>query len=166
MASPFLGQISTFGFNFAPSGWAMCNGQLLSISQNTALFSLIGTTYGGNGQTDFALPNLQGRVPVMADNVNFVLGDVAGESAHTLLINEIPQHSHSVTASSQAANQPSAPNNFPGAADANPYSTGSPSTQLGTGMTAAGGSQPHENRQPFLVINFCIAMVGIFPSRS
>ena len=167
MSDNFLAEIRMVPFNFAPLGWALCNGQILSISQNAALFSLIGTTYGGNGQTTFALPNLQGRVPVMFDsNGAFVLGQNAGEESHTLITNELPGHSHSVVASSQTANQLAAPNNFPGSVVADPYSTSSPSTQLGTGMTATGGSQPHENRQPFLVINFCIALTGIFPSRN
>jgi microcystin-dependent protein len=165
MSQPFLGQIATFGFNFAPQGWALCDGQTLAISQNTALFSLIGTTYGGDGITTFQLPNLQGNVAIMAYQ-NYVLGATSGEASHTLTINETPAHSHSIVASSVTADQLAAPGNFPGAATANNYSNAAPDTTLGNGTAGTGGSQPHENMQPYLVINFCIALAGIFPSRN
>jgi microcystin-dependent protein len=165
MAEPFLAQISTFGFNFAPVGWAFCNGQTLPINQNTALFSLIGTTFGGNGTTTFQLPNLQGNVSMGSSN-DYFLGETAGEANHTLTFNEIAEHSHGVVASSATADQTAAPGNFPGAATANNYSTASPNTTLGHGTANTGGSQPHNNMQPYLVINFCIALVGIFPTRN
>jgi microcystin-dependent protein len=165
MSEPFLGQIATFGFNFAPNGWALCNGQTLPINQNTALFSLIGTTFGGNGTTTFQLPNLQGNVAIGSSG-DYVLGQAEGEANHTLVINEMAGHNHGVVASSQTANQTAAPGNFPGAATANNYSTAAPNTTLGSGTAGTGGSQPHNNMQPYLVINFCIALVGIFPTRN
>src|ERR1700677_2901613 len=165
MAQPFLGQISTFAFNYPPKGWAFCNGQMMPINQNQALFSLLGTTYGGNGTTTFQLPNLQGIVPLMADE-NFPLGATGGEENHTLLVTELPAHAHGVEASSSAGNQLTAPGNFPAALETDAYSTARPTTVLGAGMSAVGGSQPHQNMQPLLVLNFCIALAGIFPSRS
>ena len=170
-----------FGFNFAPRGWALCNGQLLSIAQNTALFSLLGTQYGGNGQTTFALPNLQSRVPIHQGQgqglSSYVIGQLAGEENHTLISNEMPQHLHQVSpaCSAEDANLAAAKNNFPatplstvGGAAVNAYaSTASPSTFMGTtNSSIVGGSQPHNNLQPYLVINFCIALQGIFPSRN
>ena len=166
MSEPFLGQISTFAFTFAPKGWALCNGQLLPINQNQALFSLLGTTYGGNGIQNFQLPNLQGKVPLMADGVNYDLGAIGGEQIHTLRTAELPAHAHGVVASFSPANQLSAPGNFPAAVETNAYSTAGPTTTLGDGTVAAGGSQPHENTQPYLVVNYCIALQGIFPSRN
>src|ERR1700757_2308879 len=112
MASPFIGEIKIVSFNFAPKGWAMCNGQLLPISQNQALFSLLGTTYGGDGRVNFALPNLQGRMPVHFDGNSFTLGQRGGEDAHTLNFAEMAQHAHPITASSNAANQSNPTNNF------------------------------------------------------
>jgi microcystin-dependent protein len=165
MANQYLGQIASFGFGFAPKGWALCNGQTMAINQNQALFSLLGTTFGGNGIETFQLPNLQGCVAV-GPSSGFVLGGTAGEMSHTLITSEMPAHQHSVAASSAVANSPTAPGNYPAAGTANYYSTASPNTTLGTGTSVAGQSQPHENRQPYLVINFCIALEGIFPSRN
>jgi len=165
MSTPFLGQIATFPFGFAPKGWALCNGQLLAINQNQAIFSLLGTTYGGNGVENFALPNLQGNVPVHFGN-GFVLGEIGGEQNHTLQLSELPSHAHGVAAVSSPGNEESAPGNFPAAVEADAYGTGEATTTLGNGMTATGQSQPHPNMQPFLVLNFCIALQGIFPSRS
>jgi microcystin-dependent protein len=165
MSEPFLCQISTFAFNFPPKGWALCNGQLLPINQNQALFSLLGTTYGGNGIENFALPNLQGNVPLMADG-SFGLGGTGGEQNHTVIPTELPAHTHGVVAASAPGSQISAPGNFPAALETDAYSTHSPTTSLGNGMTAVGGSQPHNNMQPYLVLNFCIALEGIFPSRN
>jgi microcystin-dependent protein len=167
MANQYLGQISTFAFNFAPKGWALCNGQILSISQNEALFSLIGTFYGGNGLTTFQLPNLMGRVPVMTGGVEeFVVGQIGGEETHTLILNEIPAHTHGVVAEASPGSELTAPGNFPAVVEADAYSTGSPTTSLGTGMTLTGQSEPHENTQPYLVVNYCIALDGIFPARN
>jgi microcystin-dependent protein len=129
------------------------------------LFSLLGTTYGGNGVQTFQLPNLQGNVPLMASG-NFALGGIGGEQNHTLILSELPAHAHGVVAASPPGNQISAPGNFPAALETDAYSTHGPTTVLGNGMSAVGGSQPHNNMQPYLVLNFCIALVGIFPSRS
>ena len=181
MSNPFLGEIRIFGFNFPPRGWAQCNGQLLSISQNTALFALLGTTYGGNGQTTFALPNLQGRVPIHQGQgpglSNYVMGQTAGEENHTLIANEMPQHQHPVSpaCSAEDGDRSAAKNSFPasplstvGGAAVNAYAgSASPSTAMGTTPSGpAGGSQPHNNLQPYQVVNFCIALAGIFPSRN
>jgi microcystin-dependent protein len=165
MAEPFLAEIRLMSFVFAPQGWALCNGQLLPINQNQALFSLLGTTFGGDGRVNFALPDMRGRVPFHVGS-GHTLGERGGEVAHTLSIAELPEHSHVASASSQQANEPdptgrllanSTPNEVFGAA------TNLTSMHPGT-VTATGGSQAHENRQPFLVLNFCIALQGIFPS--
>jgi microcystin-dependent protein len=148
----------------------MCNGQLLPINQNQALFSLLGTTYGGNGQTNFALPNLQGRVPAHVGS-GFVQGQAIGETAHTLLISEMPAHNHLMGAVSTAA-ATNVPNNAVygdtgTTAGLNAYSSNSPSTPMNPGVIPPqGGSQPHPNQQPYLVLNYCIALQGIFPSRN
>jgi microcystin-dependent protein len=167
MSTPYLGQIGTFSFGFAPKGWALCDGQLLAINQNQALFSLLGTSYGGDGIASFGLPNLQGRAPAMfGGGDSFVLGQTGGEQNHTLLVSELPAHTHGVVAASSPGNELTAPGNFPAAVEADAYSTAAPTTALGAGMLAAGSSQPHENMQPFLVVNFCIAIQGIFPPQS
>ncbi|NYF80595.1 phage tail protein [Granulicella arctica] len=164
MSEPFLGQISTFGFNFPPQGWAFCNGQLLAISQNQALFSLLGTQYGGNGITTFALPNLQGSFALDTSS-SYPIGQAGGEANHTLTIPELPAHSHSLTAASVAGALPSPAAAFPGVLTDEGYS-GAATTTLGSGSSPTGGSQPHQNMPPYLVVNFCIALVGIFPSRN
>ena len=165
MAEPFLSEIRIMSFNFAPKGWAMCNGQLLPINQNQALFSLLGTTYGGNGQVNFALPNLQGRTPVHAGQ-GLTLGQVIGEQAHALSIAEMPQHTHMLMASPTNANQPVPTSAFFGAA-ANAYGPATNLTSLSPAtISNAGGSQPHQNMQPFLALTFCIALQGIFPSQN
>ncbi len=173
MAEPFLSEIRIASFNFAPQGWAQCNGQLLPINQNQALFSLLGTTFGGNGQTNFALPDLRGRAPFHWGN-GFTIGQVAGEESHTLTIAEVPQHTHPLKAASPAnsgsnVNTPVG-NYFSNSAPAEIYNGGSggPGTTplLPGTITNTGGSQPHLNMQPFLVLNFIIALQGIFPSQS
>lgn len=171
MAEPFLSEIRIFSFNFPPRGWAFCNGQLLPINQNQALFSLLGTTYGGNGQTTFALPNLRGRVPLHSGS-GFTLGQVLGAEIHTLTVSEMPTHNHPVGAydnSTVDSNANSAAGAFYArAADASTlYTSGNANSAMNAGVIGnTGGSQPHENRQPFLALNFCIALQGIFPSRN
>jgi microcystin-dependent protein len=170
MAEPFLGQLMCVGFNFAPQGWALCNGQLLPISQNTALFSLLGTTYGGNGTTSFALPNLQGRVPAHTGGPsNYVQGEMSGFDSVTLTTAQIPSHTHAGNADAAPGNQPGPIGNYPAADGAGvtaEYSAAF-SGQMNANMIApTGGGQPHENRQPTLVLNWIIALQGIYPSRS
>jgi microcystin-dependent protein len=182
MSTPFLGEIRMFGFNFAPEGWALCNGQTLSISQYTALFSLLGTTYGGNGVQTFMLPNLQGQVPIhqgAGGGSTYVIGEAAGSSNVTLQTTQIPAHNHQtqIGVSNQAGNVLDPTNAVP--AMINSGSVKSPSTtyfgynsgaatghMAASAVTNTGGSQPHSNMQPYLVVNFCIALNGIFPSRS
>jgi len=143
----------------------MCNGQLMAINQNQALFSILGTTYGGNGVQTFALPNLQGRLPVHVGN-GIVLGESAGEAAHTLLQSEMPQHTHVPVASSSAASQGVATNNFWGNGNQAAYAATPDATMNPAAIANAGGSQPHENMSPYLTLNFVIALQGIFPSRN
>lgn len=163
----FLSELRMFAFNFAPSAWAMCNGQLLPINQNQALFALLGTTYGGNGQTNFALPDLRGRVPMHMSNTHN-LGERGGAAAHTLTTSEMPQHSHILNASGADGSLASPVNNFWGAHSERPY--GAPTSNLvamnAAGTSNVGGSQAHENRMPSLAINFGIALQGIFPSQN
>jgi microcystin-dependent protein len=171
MSTPFLGEIRIFACNFAPRGWAMCNGQLLPINQNQALFSLLGTNYGGNGQTTFALPNLQGRVAIHEGQGSglsaYTLGETGGAESVTLLTTQMPQHTHSVAASSAAATGTRPGGSVPARASTAAYATTPDGTLMNaTMLTTAGGGQPHENRQPYLVLNFCIALQGIFPARN
>lgn len=166
MAEPFLSEIRVMSFNFAPKGWAMCNGQFLPINQNQALFSLLGTTYGGNGQTTFALPDLRGRVPIHDGN-GHTLGERGGESSHTLSISELPVHTHAGTATTAAGNTPVAPGNILADSPSQLYASPSNLTSLHSAtITNLGGSQAHENTQPYLTLTFCIALQGIFPSRN
>jgi microcystin-dependent protein len=152
-------------FVFAPKGWALCNGQLLPINQNQALFSLLGTTFGGDGQVNFALPDLRGRTPIHVGS-GHTLGERGGEQAHTLSIAELPQHMHVLQAASAAGTQIVPGGNFLGqAAPANPYHAADSLGATNAGMLAnVGGSQAHLNMQPFLTLSFCIALQGIFPS--
>jgi microcystin-dependent protein len=172
MAEPFLGQIIMGGWNFAPRGFAFCNGQIMSIAQNTALFSLLGTTYGGNGQTTFALPNLQSRVPIHFGQgpglSNYALGQQAGEENHTLIITEMPAHIHPIqpACATVDADQASPSTHFPAAIPTNGYTNGSNAAMGAFNSGITGGSQPHNNIQPYLALNFCIAVEGIFPSRN
>jgi microcystin-dependent protein len=161
----FLGQLMIVPYNFAPKGWAFCNGQLLPINQNQALFSLLGTVYGGNGTTNFALPDLRGRVAVHnADGHH--LGQRAGAATHTLSIQELPTHIHFLNGQSAAATTPVPTGNVLAAA-ANLYGDASNLVALHPqSITNVGGSQPHENRQPYLTLNFVISLVGIFPTHN
>ena len=165
MGTPYLGEIRVVSFNFAPKGWALCNGQLLPINQNQAIFSLLGTTYGGNGQTNFALPNLQARIP-MHNGAGFTQGQVGGESAHTLTLSELPSHTHLVTASSSTANQSTPGGYTPAATSKAAYGTQLDTPMLAGAVSQVGGSQPHDNMSPYLTLNFVIALQGIFPSRN
>lgn len=173
MSDPFVAEIRMFGCNFAPTGWAQCNGQLLPLSQNTALFSLLGTTYGGNGQSTFALPNLQGSVPVNSGQgpglSDYFLGQSGGSETVTLLSTEMPNHPHAMMASSQPG-EDATPTAEALARSVN-ASLYQPTTNAnvvplsGQAVAPAGSSQPHNNMMPYLVINFCIALQGIFPPR-
>jgi len=180
MASPFVAEIRIFPFNFAPTGWAFCNGQLLPISQNTALFSLLGTQYGGDGKSTFALPNLQGSAPMHTDSYNnsgfqFPIGVNGGTEAVTLLSSEIPAHNHFFNADSANAttNNPSNGafaagvwNAGGNSGNVTMYTTLAPDTQLSPNAIApAGSSFPHNNMMPYLTLNFCIALQGVFPAR-
>jgi microcystin-dependent protein len=163
MAEPFLSELRLMSFVFAPKGWALCNGQLLPINQNQPLFALLGTTYGGNGQTNFALPNLRGRAPMHAGN-GHTLGEAGGEESHTLKLGEMPTHNHLANATSLDANQPGAGGAYLAGAN-NAYAVfGSITTLDPSSVTNTGGSQAHENRGPALVLSWCIALQGIFPS--
>lgn len=165
MTTPFLSEIRIMAFGFAPKGWAQCNGQILQISQNQALFSLLGTTYGGNGQTTYGLPNLQGRT-ANSVGTGFVLGQSAGEAAHTLNANEVPSHTHTAYGSTTAADSDLPATNYLGAAN-NTYAPPADLTAIHPStVTSAGGGQAHNNMQPYLVLNFCIALTGIYPSQS
>jgi microcystin-dependent protein len=167
MGTPYLGELRLISFNFPPKGWAFANGQTLAIAQSQALFALLGTTYGGNGQTNFLLPNLQGRVALHFGN-GFTQGQVGGEKFHTLTISELPSHPHTVNALNAAENS-SKPSsrlfaNTTGAVTV--YGTSGPTGMLPADVSNTGGSQPHENEQPYLVMNWIIALQGIFPSRN
>lgn len=168
MAEPFLSEIRIMSFEFAPKGWALCNGQLLPINQNQALFSLLGTTFGGDGRVNFALPDLRARVPIHVGN-GHTLGERAGAQAHTLSISELPAHTHPLRASSANANAPSPTNPAPGnvlaTAGSNLYAPPANLQAMHPGaVTNLGGNQAHLNMQPFLTLTFCIALQGIFPS--
>jgi microcystin-dependent protein len=169
MATPFMGEVKIVSFNFAPKGWALADGQLLPINQNQALFSLLGTTYGGDGRVNFALPNFRGRVP-MHQGAGFTLGQVGGETAHTVILSEMPTHLHTVTADTTTApasggNVPNATKRLAASAGTNLYGGPANLVAMNAGVIpAVGGSQPHENMSPYLVLNFVIALTGIFPS--
>jgi len=168
MSSPFIGEIRMFGGNFAPQGWAFCDGSLLPISDNDVLFNLIGTTYGGDGQTTFALPNLQSRVPVHVGS-GFALGQTGGAETVTLTAQQIPAHTHIPQCASGSGNGVSNPtNNVWGGVTANtPYSDQPGDSTMNTGAVGlAGGSQPHDNVLPFLCVNFILSLFGIFPTQT
>ncbi|HEY3102710.1 MAG TPA: tail fiber protein [Pyrinomonadaceae bacterium] len=170
MSEPFLGEIKIFSFVYAPRNWAMCNGQFLPINQNQALFSLLGTTYGGNGQTTFALPDLRSRVP-MHEGGGHILGEKAGSEAVTITQSQMPAHLHFLTgnnAQSVNANLVDNPvGNYWANAGKAIFNTGAGNSAMSSQTVAnVGGSQPHENRSPFLTLNFCIALTGIFPTQN
>jgi microcystin-dependent protein len=167
VGTPYLCELRVVSFGFAPKGWALANGQILPINQNQAIFSLLGTTYGGNGQTNFQLPNLQGRV-ALHTGAGFVQGQQGGETTHTLVASEMPTHTHVVNAVNTTANN-TAPAGHLFANTTGPatiYGAGGPIKILPADVTNAGGGQPHENEQPYLVMNWIIALQGIFPSRN
>jgi microcystin-dependent protein len=165
MAEPFLAEIRLMSFDFAPKGWALCNGQLLPIGQNQALFSLLGTRFGGDGRTTFALPDYRGRTPIHVSNVHY-LGERGGAAAHTLSLAELPPHTHRVRASTSVAPGVPAPGGRVLGRANNAYAEGPPSAMLRSDtVTGAGGAQAHLNLQPFLTISFCIALQGIFPDQ-
>ena len=180
MGTPYLGEIKLISWNYPPKGWVFCNGQLLPINQNQALFSIFGTTYGGDGRVTFGLPDMRGRVPIHMGN-GFVIGEKGGELNHTLTTSEMPAHNHFVQSdvqtdaannfSSPAATEifglalgvPSSGTNFP----VNPYGTGAPGGALAPQTVSnTGGSQPHVNTQPYLVLNYIVALQGVFPSQN
>lgn len=175
MSSPFVAEIRMFGFNFAPTGWAQCNGQLLPISQNTALFSLLGTFYGGDGKSTFALPNLEGSVPLDVGQGNgtseYFLGQQSGSQFITLLTSEMPLHNHGFWGANETGEQGSLTNNvsLANSVGGSIYQSNSSANLANMNfqaITIAGGSLPHNNMQPYLTVNFCIAMQGVFPPRS
>src|SRR5579872_2424668 len=167
MSSPFIGEIRMFGGNFAPVGWAFCNGALIPISENDALFNLIGTTYGGDGQSTFALPNLQSRVPIHV-GPGFALGQSGGVESVTLTTSQIPAHGHVPQCNASPGSQPNPQNGtWANQATLVPYSTSAPNIAMDPGaIGSSGGSQPHDNMIPFLVINFILSLFGVFPSQS
>ncbi len=169
MPEPFLSEIRIMSFNFPPKGWALCNGQLLPINQNQALFSLLGTTYGGDGQTNFALPDLRGRVPTHS-GAGTTLGESAGQEFHTLTTSEMPTHVHvvnPVVSANANADAGDPTNNLWANSGKTNYTTDAPNNAMAPqAISNVGGSQPHENRSPFLVLSFCIALQGIFPSQN
>jgi microcystin-dependent protein len=175
MASPFVAEIRIFGFNFAPTGWALCDGQLMPISQNTALFSLLGTMYGGDGKSTFALPNLQGSAPMQQGQGSGLSqrfqGETGGEENVTLLTTEMPSHSHSANAFSGGGSATDPTDNVWASAQVlrqgqNLYGPAGGATMNPLALSIAGSSFPHNNLMPYLVLNFCIALQGVFPARS
>ena len=172
MAQPYIGEIRMFAGNFAPAGWQFCSGQLLPISENDALFTLIGTTYGGDGQSTFGLPNLQSRIPLHMgtgpDGVGYTLAQAAGVESVTLTTQQIPVHNHALLVSTDSATELSPEGSLPGnSISVDLYRQGAAESPLSpTAVTPVGGSQPHENCQPFLCINYIISQFGIFPSQT
>jgi len=166
VADPFLGEIRMMSFVFAPKSWALCNGQLLPIAQNQGLFSLLGTYYGGDGRVNFALPDLRGRVPLHRGG-EFSIGQKGGETAHTLTIAELPEHTHVMNASANPGTTTHPVGNVIAANIQNMYANPASLVAMAPGvLTNTGGSQAHQNMQPYLTISYCIALVGIFPSQN
>jgi microcystin-dependent protein len=169
MAQPYVGEIRMFGGNFAPAGWMFCEGQLLPISENETLFNLIGTTYGGDGQSTFGLPDLRGRIPIHQGN-GFTLAENGGAETVTLTVQQIPSHNHAFLATGNTATSTAPANNVLAAtseATVSAYGTDAPKTNLAPqSISAVGGSQPHNNFQPYLCVDFIISLFGIFPSQT
>jgi len=167
MSNPYIGEIRMFGGSFAPAGWAFCNGALQPISENDALFTLIGTTYGGDGQETFGLPDLQGRTPVHV-GTGFQLGETGGVESVTLATNQIPSHTHGLLASQDVGNSPNSTNNvIARSGQVNAFLNANPTLNMNAGFLGPiGGSQPHDNLQPYLCVSYIISLFGIFPSQS
>ena len=166
MADPFLGEISMVGFNYAPRGWATCDGQILPINQNQSLYSLLGTTYGGDGRTSFALPDLRGRAPIHPGN-GHTQGQRSGSETVTLTTGQIASHDHTLSAYSEDADESEPEDLRLAKAEGNTYVNSGTAVAMGSGaVTNAGGGQGHDNMQPYLALNFCIALSGLFPSRN
>ena len=166
MSDQFIGEIRVFGGNYAPEGWALCDGTLLPIAQNDALYAVIGTTYGGDGQTTFALPDLRGRIPVH-QGPSYPLGQVAGTEQVTLALGQLPAHTHVAQASTANGDNADPTNRIWAQAPAKTYTTAAPDTTMhASSLSPAGGSMPHENMLPFLSVNFIIAVTGLFPSHT
>lgn len=173
MSTPFLGEMRQFGFGFAPKGWAMCNGQLMSIQQNSALFALLGTFYGGNGTTTFGLPDLRSRTPIHFGQglglSPYTIGQIGGTEIETLLSTQIPQHNHLINCSNATSTQASPQNNFPAVESSGTglnYQDSASGTMYPAVLSLTGSTLPHTNVQPYLTVNYCIALIGIFPSRN
>ena len=166
MSEPFLAEIRIVGFNFAPRGWAFCDGQILPINQNQSLYSLLGTTYGGDGRTSFALPDMRGRTPIHIGS-GHLQGQKSGEETHTLAANEMPQHKHTVHADDDPVNAQAPEGNRPGNITNLAYHEATNMVNMHSGVVSnVGGGQAHNNMQPYLAVNFCIALRGLFPSRN
>lgn len=167
MGTPFLGEIKIIAWNFPPKGWAFCNGQFLPINQNQALFSLLGTMYGGNGQTTFALPDFRGRIPIHIGG-GYIQGQAGGEAVHTLTQSEMPTHNHFISGSSSPSGSFNPEDNMWGVpTTVNPYSQTNPNVAMNPALIPpVGGSQPHNNMSPYIVLNFIVALIGAFPSRN
>lgn len=167
MSQPFIGEIRMFGGNFPPLGWAFCDGSLLAISENDALFNLIGTTYGGDGQSTFALPDMRGRIPIH-QGAGFVLGQLGGTETETISLAQYPSHTHNLLASGNPGTSTAGPTGVTGTTAVNIYGSGPASEAMAANAIsiAPGGSQPHDNMAPFLCVNFIISLFGIFPSQN
>ena len=164
MSEPFLAEIRIVGFDFAPRGWAQCDGQILPINQNQSLYSLLGTTYGGDGRTSFALPDLRSRVPIHVGN-GHAQGQKSGAETHALSAQEMPSHRHVVNGTSDGASEARPGGELPALTEVNTYAVGGTPVAMNISTTNAGGGQGHNNMQPYLAVNFCIALQGLFPSR-
>jgi microcystin-dependent protein len=169
MSSPYVGEIRMFAGNFAPAGWAMCQGQLMPISQQETLFNLIGTTYGGDGQETFGIPNFSGRIPIHMGTGSglstYQIGESAGVESVTLTVQQIPQHNHAAMCNTAAGNQNSPSNGIWAQSSSGQYGTGAPNTNMAA-LQPAGGSQPHENMMPYLCVSFILSLFGIFPTQN
>jgi microcystin-dependent protein len=169
MSQPYIGEIRMFGGNFAPAGWAFCNGQVMAISENDTLFELIGTTYGGDGQTTFNLPDLQGRIPLHVGTIagTTIIGQKSGTESITLTVNQIPSHSHTPQASAKGGSDDPANNYWGGSTTAKPYAAAPGTLAMNTGnVLSSGGNQPHDNMIPFQCVSYIISLFGIFPSQN